>query len=312
MERATPRGSARSRLIRACLLLCSLAPLGQNLAASPLSKVVEEAKKPVAEQEVLQREASCIAQTQSQADDDDAGLLGIFGNVLSFLDDLFWSRDAEASPSTISMQMNVTGGGTSSANSFAQPENFGRPPRPEPRFYLGTKSLSVRPHDHVLGSLDGVGGELGGFFFSKLQLGAGLYWMRGEVRHTSPARNSITNLQEFALDVRARLPLLRGQVSGLTAFAGVRVADLRWDYVNSVYAVDPSGRGDEIFDDLLHNVTGYFGVGLVPVRTGSMYLGADLGVGWRGYSSHSFEGFPNDLFADGWMAQLNIEVVLTF
>jgi hypothetical protein len=182
----------------------------------------------------------------------------------------------------------------------------------KPSFFAGVKTLSVRPRDQVVGALDGLGVEGGVFLPAGVQIGVELDRTRGRVRESSQAHGGIEDLFETAVDLRVRAPLLEGDLSGLSGFVGARFGWLQWDYRNPVVALDPWGVGDEIWDDSLGNVTGYAGIGVTPIRTPSWRIGVDFAAGWRGYAQETYQGFRNDLFADAWMLQLNVQFVLTF
>lgn len=126
----------------------------------------------------------------------------------------------------------------------------------------------------------------------------------------SPAYGGLENPTEIAVDGRIRAPLT--PILGINGFVGLRFGHLKWDYANPIYAVDPYGNGEEIWNDSLNNISGYFGLGLRPFCVGPIDLGLDLGAGWRSYISKTSEEFTNDVFEAGWFSQIGANFALRF
>jgi hypothetical protein len=283
MRRLATRG-----LAFAVLVSCVLSHAPDRAAASKLSEVVEEAKKPVESQEVVERPSTDV---------DDCGS-GVWGLVSILLDISACAdcSDSDSAPSPGSGETDTPGVGPSQSRGIDS-------------WYVGLKSLHVRPADDVLAGLGGAGIEVG-FLSSRVRTEVGFYWLEGSILEDSPVYGGLADPVEVAIDGRVRVYFSR--ILGVNGFVGGRFGRLFWDYVNPVFAVDEYGYGDEIWRDSLDSVSGYFGIGLHPFRTQAVEVGVDLGVGWRGYMGETQEGFRNDLFQDGWFPQIGVEIALHF
>ncbi|UCE02627.1 MAG: hypothetical protein JSW67_15560 [Candidatus Latescibacterota bacterium] len=282
MRRVATRGLALAALISSGLFH---AP--GRAAASDLSEVAEEAKKPVESQGVVDR---------SSNDADDCGS-GVWGLVSLLLDLSACSDCSEPAPSPGGGEIDASG-----SHSRSQRRGIDS-------WYVGLKSLHLRPADDVLAGLGGAGIEAG-FLSSSVRTEVGLYWLEGSILEDSPVYGGLADPVEVAIDGRVRVYFSRSL--GVNGFVGGRFGRLLWEYVNPVFAVDEYGYGDEIWRDSLDSVSGYFGIGLHPFRTQAVEVGVDLGIGWRGYMGETQEGFRNDLFQDGWFPQIGVEVALHF
>jgi hypothetical protein len=285
-----PPIKARSLAV-ATTIGCILSYGADGAAASKLSEVVEEAKKPVKEQEAVDRPAVEVGDDGS----------GVWAWVSLLLDIASTSSECGESEAAAAAGYDEIDGATRGG---ADPARRG-----VGTWNLSFKSLHMRTPDDVLAELGGAGIEVG-LSASKARFEAGVYWLLGEFREDSPVHGGLSNPYEIAIDGRLRTRSTR--ILGLNGFVGLRYGRLAWDYANPVFAIDDYGYGDEIWSDSLNGISMYFGIGLRPFRTGALEVGVDLGAGWRTYEAETYEGFRNDVFRDSWFPQIGVEVALHF
>lgn len=279
---ASPRARTVTPTLAALIFLiglCAADPGFSDAPKSDLSEVVEEAKKPVEDQGYVERDYH-----EEESSGGGMGwLLGLFFGDASCEDDEYEEDVSHSESDAWSGE-----------------------------YYLTLTSVHLRPNDGVLTSLTGGGLQAGGSVSPHIdaELSATLLW--GHIDPGSSAFGALLNPVEGALAFRTRIYPTNDRILGLNGFVGAQLSRLWWNYANPVFAVEPDGYGLDLWDDGLLGVSWFCGIGVTPLAGPSAALNFDFGVGWRTYVRETGQGFRNDLFADAWYTQVNVQLTFRF
>jgi len=125
---------------------------------------------------------------------------------------------------------------------------------------------------------------------------------RLRVKEGHALHDAVHDVTELGFGGTARFHLTPSHtLVGAYVLAGYRLAIVEWKWQNPV-------AGEDSDSISTHSV--YLGLGVLPVQTRHVHLGANFSGGLRIFENATSSGYENDLFGDVWFGRLVLEAML--